>query len=310
MSDFMVDFHFLRPGWLWLLIPAIFIWWRVLRGHDPRLGLTDDIAPHLLDELVTSPTDRSNFRPATLLLPIWVVAIIAVAGPSFRRQPSPFAEDKAQLLLVVKMTPSMETADLQPSRLERSRTKVHDLLELRKGAGTALITYSGSAHLVMPATSDDSVIDHMLESLSPSIMPVDGDALSDALEVATQLLTKKPVPGSILVIADSVQASHITQLAKWRERETTGVQFLAALPSDAALAQSGIPAAAETLGASVRRITPDPKDIEAIASRADRAIVAAAASDSSHWHDDGYFLVPLVAMGLLVWCRRGWSVQS
>lgn len=309
MSELIGNFHFLRPVWLIALVPALLIWWRLFSGRDPRIGLADDIAPHLLDRLVTSPSQRPSVRPVTLLLPIWLIAILAVAGPSFRRQPSPFAEDASQLVLVVKMTPSMLTTDLQPSRLERTRTKLHDLLQSRKGAGTALITYAGTAHLVMPSTSDDSVIDHMLEALDPGIMPADGDKLIAALNVATAQLNKGTKAGSILVVADSVEESQISAFTTWREQNDFGVQILAPLRDDATLSQSGITSAAKALGASVQRVTPDETDIEKIARRADRAIVAAASSDATQWRDDGYYLVPLLAVGILLWCRRGWSLS-
>ena len=310
MNEFVGNFHFLRPAWLLASVPAVLVWWNLFANRDPRLGLADEIAPHLLDRLVTSPSERPKVRPLTVLLPILLLTIVAVAGPSFRRQPSPFAEDTSRLVLVVKMTPSMLTDDLQPSRLERTRTKLHDLLQSRKGAGTALITYAGSAHLVMPNTSDDSVIDHMLEALDPSIMPTEGDALAEALNVAASQLNNESKVGSILVVADSVDTAQMGPLANWRDQDNFGVQFLAPLSDDVTLSRSGIPDAAETLGAIVQRVTPDATDIKQIARRADRDIVAGADRDVTQWRDDGFLLVPLVALGVLIWCRRGWSIGS
>ncbi len=310
MSEFFDTFHFLRPAWLLALIPAVAIWWTLIKGNDPRLGLTDDIAPHLLARMVTSPKERSRFRPVTLLLPIWLIAIFAIAGPSYRRIPSPFAEDASQLLLVVKMTPSMLTSDLQPSRLERVRTKLHDLLQIRKGAGTALITYSGTAHLVMPTTDDGSVIDHMLQALDPDIMPAEGDALAEALAIGSIQLQKNAKAGSILIVADSVEASQLSALAKWREQNTVVTQFLVPLPNEANVQQSGVPAAADAIGASVQQMTPDQQDIKSVVSRANRAIVAAENNDATQWRDDGFWFLPVLALGLLPWCRRGWSIDG
>ena len=55
MIEWFAPFHFLRPVWLLALIPTVIGWWELYRTSDPRLGLSDDIAPHLLDKLVTSP---------------------------------------------------------------------------------------------------------------------------------------------------------------------------------------------------------------------------------------------------------------
>ncbi len=309
MSEFFDNFHFLRPPWLFAVLPMLAIWWFLFRGRDPRIGLADDISPHLLDKLVATPKDRPRIRPTTMLLPMGLVAVLCLAGPSYRRQPSPFAEDKSHLMLVVKMTPSMLTQDLQPSRLERTRTKVHDLLELRKGAATGLIAYSGSAHLVMPATVDSDVIDHMLEALEPAIMPAEGDALADALALAARASEKEATAGSLLVIADSVDPAQIAPIGKWREENKMTVQLIAAVRDDAAVKRSGIPEAAGVLGANYQRVTPDDQDIKAVASRADQAIVSGASGEAVQWQDEGYLLVPLLVLGVLLWCRRGWSVS-
>ena len=310
MSELWSQFHFLRPVWLLAVIPAALAWWRLFRVGDPRLGLSDDIAPHLLEQMVTRPADRPRFRPATVILPLLLVAVLALAGPSFRRQPSPFAEDKSQLILVMKMSPSILTEDVQPSRLERVRTKIHDLLELRKGAGAGLIVYSGSAHLVMPVTSDGDVINHMLEALDPEIMPVEGDDLASALDIAADQLRDQPTPGSILIVADSVQPNELPAIGQWKENNRYTVQLFVPLPNQAAVTASGTVDAADALGAKMQQMTADDQDIRTVASRADRAIAATSGDGSMQWRDDGYVLVPIVMIGLLLWCRRGWSVET
>ncbi|TWU42673.1 VWA domain-containing protein [Novipirellula artificiosorum] len=309
MNELWNHFHFLRPLWLWALPVVVFVWWLRVRANDPKQAVKGEIASHLLEHLVKSPTVTSSIRPITLLLPLWIVAVVSLAGPAFRRQPSPFAEDKAQLMILAKMTPSMLTEDLQPSRLERVRTKLHDLLDLRKGSGSGLIAYAGSAHLVMPVTTDAGVIDHMLEALDPSIMPSEGDNLVQALDAAVKQLSEQNAAGSILVVTDAIDAGQLSALQRWRAENAMSVQILAALRNDASLAASGIPKAADTLHARVQIVSPDDHDIESIAKSADRSIVTASNADAAQWRDDGYFLVPVLAIGALFWSRRGWSVS-
>src|SRR5215475_317212 len=101
----------------------------------------------------------------------------------------PFADDVAALAIVVKVTPSMTTADVQPSRLARGVEKIEDLLKLRKGAKTSLVAYSGTAHVVMPSTTDGGIIATFAQALAPEIMPQDGDAVADAFRLADQTLS-------------------------------------------------------------------------------------------------------------------------
>ena len=100
-----------------------------------------------------------------------VLICLALAGPTWQREPAPFADDTAALVIVVEVTPTMLAQDVQPSRLERAALKIHDLLALRRGSVTALVAYAGSAHLVLPLTQDGDLITEFAAQLDPSIMP-------------------------------------------------------------------------------------------------------------------------------------------
>ena len=124
--------------------------------------------------------------PARWLLVGWLLAVVAVAGPTWRLEPSPFADDATPLMILLKADISMETPDPAPSRLERARLKIADLAAARKGQPLGLIAYAGSAHLVLPPTRDTAVVAQMAAEISPEIMPVPGDRLDLALRKAAR----------------------------------------------------------------------------------------------------------------------------
>jgi Ca-activated chloride channel family protein len=201
----------------------------------------------------------------------------------------------------------MMASDVQPSRLERAKHKLRDLLEQRKGSSTGLIVYSGSAHLVMPLTRDDRIVSTMVEDLTPDLMPVDGDALVAALKLAEQVLDKSGVAGSVLVIADSVSPVQAQSLSA--NGISFPVQFLS-MQSPAAGIDNGLQSAAGNLGAAVVELTVDQTDVEKVARRAQSGLTARSATgDGTRWLDAGYPLVPLLAVFLLMWSRKGWLVR-
>ena len=134
MSELLGHFHFLRPLWLLALVPAALIGWLLWRQRDPLRSYRTNIAPHLLTHLVIKAGKTSLLRPEVVLLCALPLSILALAGPSWRQEPSPFAEDQAAAIVVMKIAPSMQASDLQPSRLERAQHKLHDWLALRPGA--------------------------------------------------------------------------------------------------------------------------------------------------------------------------------
>jgi len=302
----MDELHLLSPLWLWTLVPAALIWFGLWRLQDRVAEWKKLIDPHLLEHLLVEKQRRHWFRPIHLTLVLWVLCIVALAGPSWEREPSPFADDQAGLMVLLKASTTMEATDVQPSRLERSKHKLTDLLEQREGAATGLIAYSGSAHLVMPLTRDRRIVTAMAAEISPAIMPVDGDALGEALEEAARVFDRAGVPGSVLVIADAVSPSQVDGLAA--SPPDLPVQFLAVSPPNAPI-DSGLQQAARAMNATITQLTIDQSDVERIARTAQTEFRAAPIDEGGDkWKDAGYYLVPLIALVALAWSRKGWVV--
>ncbi|MEM6363730.1 MAG: VWA domain-containing protein [Planctomycetota bacterium] len=333
MSGWSTELHWLRPWAFWLVSVIGLCWWWIRRKSDPTTQLQKAIAPHLLTHLVITSTAASRWNPANVLLLTWMFSVLAIAGPTWKRKPSPLADDRAQLMIVIKITDSMMSKDVPPSRLERARSKLADLLALRRGSETGLIAYSGSAHLVMPPTKDMDIINQMIQALEPSIMPTEGEALEDAIQMAADQLLSSKVGGSILVVTDSAPLMSLD----WKSKLTTQspragngtssfdlnaisktssekldipIQFLAMVRSDEALEASGIVAAADVLDARVQQLTIDDRDVNALVSRADRIFADIVQSDETMWQDAGFVFVPVIALTGLLWSRRGWNLRT
>lgn len=303
----MADFHFLRPLWLLSLFPLLLIWWALWRGHDSYAQLKKVVAPHLLEHLVIGKGQASLVRPVHLLSAMWLIGSLALAGPAWEREPSPFADDDAGLMVLLKVSGTMLATDVQPSRLDRAKHKLRDLLQAREGLSTGLIVYSGSAHLVMPLTRDDRIVSAMAEDLTPELMPADGDALAEALALAESVLARAGVAGSVLVMADVVAPSQAEAVGKLAS--SLPVQFLA-MTSPAGPLDSGLEDAARALNGAVLRLTVDESDMERATQRAQtdfKSVSGTASGD--RWRDAGYLLLPLIAVLALMWSRRGWVVR-
>ncbi len=259
------DFHFLRPHLLWLLIPAVLILIAQLRQLDLRSRWLKVMAPALLDALLVNRGGESKSRPVYLFVITITLGIVALAGPTWKREQSPFTEDIASLVIVLKVTPSMDSEDLQPRRIERSVYKIHDLLNLRSGARTALIAYAGSAHLVMPMTSDATIIESFAAELSPELMPVEGNDVEAALSLAGQVLEQSGQPGSILLITDDLDPVQMKQINEQRARGAAAPVVLGAVdlqrsPGEAERLVQG----ASALGSELEFISPDDADVRAL----------------------------------------------
>jgi Ca-activated chloride channel family protein len=303
----MAEFHFLRPQLLLALIPLLPLWWLLWRGQDQVARLAEMIDPHLLEHLLAGESGVRRLRPVHTLGLTWLLSVLALAGPTWEREPSPFADDDAGLVVLLKVSGTMMAGDVQPSRLERAKHKLRDLLEVRKGSSTGLIVYSGSAHLVMPLTRDDRIVSAMVEDLTPDLMPVEGDVLSEAFDQAKALLNRARVAGSVLVLADNVAPAQADAIGVGAS--SLPAQFIAVNSAESPV-DPGLERAASLLGAPVWRLTVDQTDVQRVAQRAQSAFqTVAAASEGERWRDGGYLLLPLIALLALMWSRRGWVLR-
>jgi Ca-activated chloride channel family protein len=315
------QFHFLRPWWLLALAPALWLVWMIHRHQDAARPWRGVIADHLLPHLLAEGGRRRRLRPVHLLLPTWLLAALALSGPTWQREPAPFADDEAALVVVIEVTPTMLAQDIQPSRFERAAQKIHDLLAQRPGTRTALVAYAGSAHLVMPLTRDAELVTRFAAELSPAIMPVQGDAAAEALALADEQLRKSGLRGSVLLITDGIAAEQLPQLAAYRKGGGVPVQLLAVaaapgvpLPPDSppapAFDRGALGKAADALDATLTVVSPDDRDVRWLARHTETSLVAAAAEQAGErWKDAGYWLAFPVAALTLVWFRPGWLVQ-
>ncbi len=303
----MTDFHFLRQYWLLSCIPVVVIWLRYRKQMSHESPFKKIIDPHLLEHLLVDQTEKKRGIPLNVLFVLLILSIIALCGPTFRQEASPFAGDDAGLMVLMKLSKSMSSKDLQPSRLERAKQKLRDLLELRSGKSTGLIVYSGSSHLVMPLTNDAQVITSMIEDLTPELMPREGDELTGAIKLGEKMINQSGQPGSILVMADSVRVDHLSEL----EKINTSIpfQFYSFKPIGSNV-DSGLLQASKYFNTHPVEVSLDETDVESVSQRAQTSITQIRDREKGErWCDDGYWLVALIASCFLLWFRKGWGVR-
>lgn len=293
-------FHFLRPWLLAALVPLLALWWAIRRSRTRRASPPDGLAPHLRAALTIGQDGQRRVTPIDGVALTLALLILGAAGPTWSRQPDPFVAQSAPLVIALHVGGSMTADDLAPTRLERGKQKIRDLLDLRDGARTALVAYAGSAHAVLPMTEDPGVMRPYLEGLSPEIMPTDGNQAAAALTLAQEILTREDAPGGILFVTDSIDPADVAALTGF----DGSLAVLATLPegaSDPGLGQ---------LSAPVLTVTPDDGDVRRIDRMLDAAYRQALLENSDQpWQDRGPWLAWPAALLALLWFRRGWTMR-
>lgn len=216
MSDFLNNFHFLRPYFFWAFLPLFYLAIKNYRQSASEISHWQTVCdPELLPYLLETNVSKNSKRTYWLAFIVAGLAIFSLAAPTWKRLPEPAFRNNSALVIALNLSESMNAQDIKPSRLIRARYKIADLLSQRKDGQTALLVYSGAAFVVTPLTSDIETIKSQLEALTTDIMPSVGNNADVGIEKAVTLLKQAGLPqGHILLITDSVENPNALKNAK------------------------------------------------------------------------------------------------
>ncbi|SMY34501.1 Photosystem I assembly protein Ycf3 [Photobacterium malacitanum] len=196
----MADFTFMHPQWFAALIPLIIVlpW---LKGKAQHSGL---IAPHLAQKLGLAQQQPKRW-PLALLALGWLIAVIAMAGPSWQKVKLPAYNLSGARVLVMNMSQSMYATDIKPNRLTQERFKALDMLPGWKEGSTGLVAFAGDGYEVSPLTTDSSTLRNLIPSLSPDVMPIAGNNAAKGIAEAIRLLKQAGHnSGDIILMTDGM----------------------------------------------------------------------------------------------------------
>jgi Ca-activated chloride channel family protein len=325
------ELHFIRPEMLWSLIPALILFVLIWRRAKSGASWQQVIDPALLPYLLVSPLKTTSRAPIWALLLAWIIAALAVAGPTWERIPQPVHQRLDAMVVILDLSRSMLAEDVQPSRLVRSHHKILDLLKRRDEGVTALVAYAGDAHVVSPLTDDTGTIANLVPALAPNVMPVIGSATAEGVASALELLNSAMMDsGRLLLITDGVSASNrekINKLMSGSDYELSiigvgteqgspipmpGGKFLKDAQGDIVLPglrEAPLSRLADKWSGSYHRLSFDDSDLDVVLSQDPMALdteTTRTLRQFDQWQDQGYWLGLLLLPLLLGAFRRGW----
>lgn len=197
-------FRFENPIYLWLLliIPILIIMkimmWYVQRKKLSRIG-----NPTLLKELMP---DISRFRPWVkflLLITALSSLILALARPQFGSKISHEKRNGIEAIIALDISNSMLAQDVQPSRLDKSKLMIENLINSFINDKIGLVVFAGEAYVQLPITSDYVSAKMFLSDITPNLISAQGTDIARAIRVSLSSFTQqKGVGKAIILITD------------------------------------------------------------------------------------------------------------
>ena len=197
-------FRFEDPIYLWLLvlIPMLaLVRFVTYRNQKKRLRKFGDLK--LLKDLMP---DVSRFRPRVkfwLLLAALALLIVMLARPQMGTKISQEKRTGIETIIALDISNSMLAEDIVPSRLDRSKMMVENLVDHFTNDKIGLIVFAGDAFVQLPITSDYVSAKMFLSTIDPSMMATQGTDIAAAINMAVNSFTQEEGIGkAIIVITD------------------------------------------------------------------------------------------------------------
>ena len=197
-------FRFENPLYLYFLIAipllALLFYYSEYRRRK-RIKKYGD--PALLKELMI---DVSWLRPQ---IKIWLALlalaslIIAAARPQFGTKIDTTERNGIEAIIAMDVSNSMLANDVRPSRLEKSKMLVSNMVDEMTNDKVGLVVYAGQAFVQLPITNDYVSAKMFLEGIDPSMINMQGTDIAAAIDLAAKSFTqRKDVSRAIFLITD------------------------------------------------------------------------------------------------------------
>ena len=197
-------FRFEEPTYLYLLLLLPFLAaFYLYSNYRRRKAIRKFGDPVLMAQLMP---DVSKYRPdVKFWLVFAAIGLFAVllARPQFGSKLETVKRQGVEVMIALDISNSMLAQDVQPSRLEKAKRLVAQLVDEMEKDKVGMIVFAGDAFTQLPITSDYISAKMFLESINPSLISKQGTAIGAAINLATRSFTPQEGVGrAVIVITD------------------------------------------------------------------------------------------------------------
>ncbi len=170
-------------------------------GMRRRREITNRFAStHGLAVIAPDTVGGRRWIKGSLLMGTVLFTAVALAGPKYGYRWQEIRRQGVDIIIALDCSRSMTVADIQPTRLERAKREVFDLLAMLKGDRVGLVAFAGTAFLQCPLTLDYDAFNLFLNALSPDYLPVGGSDITGALETTLNHFDPKSASDKAVIL--------------------------------------------------------------------------------------------------------------
>ncbi|MEH0861527.1 VWA domain-containing protein [Halobacteriovorax sp. DPLXC-1] len=309
----MSNFHFIRPYYLLLLIPAFFFLF--LYFKQGRYGIYSRIFPkHILKNIMIKPKAASVFfNPTNWFFIILILSIISISGPTISKVETPFNQDESRTIIAIYIGESMEANDITPNRLERIKIKLQELFKIRSNGYYSIVVYTSNAYQILPFTKDTQILSNFVKALAADMSPVSGRNESSLSSIIFKSFKEGAKGQNLLLVTDEITIKDSKGLRALLKKYQINLSVYGIGNSSVELENfnfdnTSLKKFSSMLNANYTEFDLGNSDLRDINSSL-KEYYPISDDDELPWHDLGYYLLFIILIPFAMSFRKGWIAR-
>jgi len=177
--------NFAKPEYLLLLVTIPLVGMLMYYASKKRKQSLSKLGESpLLRRLTSSINWRGRRWKNVLLLMSLTFLILAVARPQWGSEVREIDQEGLQVMVALDVSHSMLAQDIKPTRLDRAKLEIADLMKQLSGDEIGLVLFSGASFIQVPLTSDYYSALSYLDNADPEVISRPGTVIGDAIRTA------------------------------------------------------------------------------------------------------------------------------
>ena len=215
------------PSYLYALlivVPAmgLLILWAQQRRRRAMQRLGN---PVLVKRLAAGVNWQGRYWKNLLWLISLALLLFALARPQWGEQVQEIERQGVQIMVALDVSQSMLAQDVKPSRLERAKLEISDLMSRLGGDEIGLVLFSGASFIQFPLTSDYNTARTFLDGARPGVISKPGTNIADAVRTAMSGFDDNSTSQRIIVLITDGEAHEAGTVDAVRQAAEEGVVF-------------------------------------------------------------------------------------
>lgn len=188
--------------WLLCLIPIMSLLMLLAEMHRRKM-LRKLCDKGLADILIPDASAKRRWIKFALLQAVIAMSVLMLARPQMGTKVSHEKRNGIEAIICFDISNSMLAEDVAPSRLQKSKMLIENMIDQFSNDKIGLIVFAGDAYVQLPITSDYVSAKMFLHNIDPSLIRTQGTDIARAIDMASNSFTQQQKIGkAIIVITD------------------------------------------------------------------------------------------------------------